>query len=174
MVGASDRSSHSYDKDLINRYSWEYSQIKCVRSPGCDPRSPFTLIHFQENKFSLNPEKYMIWVTSMRLLGHIVHKEGILVDRMKFGAIVPLPPPSNVKGLKKILEWLHTIEGSFGCMPGLCWHYIPYLRKKKKMNGWRHANIFVMKLKEFWQHQNLYAQIGQWSFTSISMRWMWP
>lgn len=45
----------------------------------------------------------MIWVTLGRLSGHVVGKEGLLVDPKKIGAIALLPPPTNVKGLKKFL-----------------------------------------------------------------------
>ena len=57
----------------------------------------------RENGLSLNLEKCMIWVTSGRLLGHVVCKEALLVDPKKIGAIASLPPPTNVKGLRRFL-----------------------------------------------------------------------
>ena len=45
----------------------------------------------------------MIWVTSGRLLGHVVCKEGLLVDPKKIGVAASLPPSTNVKELTRFL-----------------------------------------------------------------------
>ena len=45
----------------------------------------------------------MICVTSGRLLGHVVCKEGLLIDPKKISEIQNLPPPTNVKSLRAFL-----------------------------------------------------------------------
>src|ERR1700738_1920331 len=57
----------------------------------------------RECGLSLNPEKCMICVTSGRLLGHVVCKEGLLIDPKKISVIQNLPPPTNVKSLRAFL-----------------------------------------------------------------------
>ena len=57
----------------------------------------------RENELSLYLEKCMIWVILGQLLGHVVCKEGLLMDPKKIGAIALLPHPSNVKGWRRFL-----------------------------------------------------------------------
>jgi hypothetical protein len=57
----------------------------------------------KECGLSLNPEKCMICVTSGRLLGHVVCKEGLLIDSKKISVMQNLPPPTNVKSLRPFL-----------------------------------------------------------------------
>ena len=51
-------------------------------------------------KIRLNPNKCVFAVTSGRLLGFIVSREGIRVDPFKVEAILRLPPPSSIRQLK--------------------------------------------------------------------------
>ena len=61
------------------------------------------LIKCRENGVSLNPEKCYFCVNSGRLLGHVVCKEGLLVDPKKVGVIKELPPPTTVRGIRSFL-----------------------------------------------------------------------
>ena len=58
-------------------------------------------------RLSLNPAKCAFGVTSGALLGHIVSKEGISMDRGKIDAIIKSSMPKNVKGLGRFLGQLH-------------------------------------------------------------------
>ena len=61
------------------------------------------LIKCREDGVSLNPEKCYFCVNSGRLLGHVVCKEGLLVDFKKVGVIKELPPPTTVRGIWSFL-----------------------------------------------------------------------
>jgi len=50
----------------------------------------------------LNPNKWTFCVESGRLLGFIVSNKGIMVDPLKFEAIVNLPPPVNIRQLQSL------------------------------------------------------------------------
>jgi len=45
----------------------------------------------------------MIRVTSGRLFGHVLCKEGLLIDPKKISVTQNLPPPTNVKSLQAFL-----------------------------------------------------------------------
>ena len=53
-------------------------------------------------KIRLNPNKCIFTVTSGRLLGFIVSREGIRVDPFKVEAILRLPPPSSIRQLQSL------------------------------------------------------------------------
>ena len=52
---------------------------------------------------SLNPAKCAFAVTSGALLGHIVSKEGLVVDPQKIRVILMVRAPRNVKELQRFL-----------------------------------------------------------------------
>ena len=64
---------------------------------------PRALSHSQ---LSLNAVKCAFGVTSRTRLGHIVSKEGIVVDLGKIDAIIKSPTPKNVKALGQFLGHL--------------------------------------------------------------------
>lgn len=51
----------------------------------------------------LNPGKCRLARKKVVLLGHVISKEGIEMDPEKVQAIVTLPPPTNVRGVRRIL-----------------------------------------------------------------------
>jgi hypothetical protein len=55
------------------------------------------------NGISLNLEKYMFYVNSKVLLGHVVCKEGLLVDPRKIMVIISILTPTNVTKVKPFL-----------------------------------------------------------------------
>ena len=57
----------------------------------------------QENDLVLNWEKCHFMVREGIVLGHLVSKRGIEVDRAKIEVIEKLPPPVNVKGIRSFL-----------------------------------------------------------------------
>lgn len=52
---------------------------------------------------SLNPEKCTFAISSSTLLGHVICKDGILVDPTKIKAIQTLPPPRTLKGVRQVM-----------------------------------------------------------------------
>ena len=50
----------------------------------------------------LNPHKCIFGVESGRLLGFIVANDGILLDPLKFEAIMKLPPPRTILQLQSL------------------------------------------------------------------------
>ena len=57
----------------------------------------------REYRLSLNQAKCVFEVTSGNLLGHIVSKDGIVVDPDKVKEILEAPAPSNAKSLSRFL-----------------------------------------------------------------------
>ena len=60
----------------------------------------------RQHHISLNLKKCVFCVPFETLLGHIVCKQGLMVDPTKIAIIVNLPPPSSVKQLHTTLS--HT------------------------------------------------------------------
>ncbi|RVW18656.1 Retrovirus-related Pol polyprotein from transposon 17.6 [Vitis vinifera] len=56
-----------------------------------------------EKDLVLNWEKCHFMVNQGIVLGHVISKKGIEVDRAKVELIVKLPPPTNVKGIRQLL-----------------------------------------------------------------------
>ena len=56
-----------------------------------------------EKDLVLNWEKCHFMVQQGIVLGHIISKNGIEVDKVKVELIVKLPPPTNVKGIRQFL-----------------------------------------------------------------------
>eukprot|EP00261_Vitis_vinifera_P039102 XP_019080345.1 PREDICTED: uncharacterized protein LOC109123833 [Vitis vinifera] len=56
-----------------------------------------------EKDLVLNWEKCHFMVNQGIVLGHVISKKGIEVDRAKAELIVKLPPPTNVKGIRQFL-----------------------------------------------------------------------
>jgi hypothetical protein len=61
---------------------------------------------FRELQISLNIRKCIFCVPHGNLLGHIVYREGVLVEPAKFVIIVNMPPPTSAKQLRSTLR--HT------------------------------------------------------------------
>ncbi|RVX03412.1 Retrovirus-related Pol polyprotein from transposon 17.6 [Vitis vinifera] len=57
-----------------------------------------------EKDLVLNWEKCHFMVNQGIVLGHVISKKGIEVDRAKVELIVKLPPPTNVKGIRQFLR----------------------------------------------------------------------
>ena len=57
----------------------------------------------QEKDLVLNWEKCHFMVREGIVLGHLVSKRGIEVDKAKIDVIEHLPPPVNVKGIRSFL-----------------------------------------------------------------------
>ena len=53
-------------------------------------------------KIRLNPHKCVFCVSSSRLLGFVVSKDGIRLDPCKVQAIIDFPPPSNLLQIQKL------------------------------------------------------------------------
>ena len=47
--------------------------------------------------------KYEFWLKQVVFLGHVVHKEGIVVNPSKVEAIINWPCPSNVSEVRSFL-----------------------------------------------------------------------
>jgi hypothetical protein len=84
MVFIDDFSTHSKKEDHLN---W-------VRE---------CLIRCRRTQIALNPDKLFVGVVRGVLLGHIVSESGIEPDPEKVEVIHNLKPPTNVKGVQKVL-----------------------------------------------------------------------
>ena len=57
----------------------------------------------REHNLKMNPKKCVFRVSSGKLLGFIVNKRGIEIDRNKAKAIAEMPPPKNTKELRGLI-----------------------------------------------------------------------
>lgn len=57
----------------------------------------------QENKLCLNPEKCTFLVPFENLLGHVISREGLLIDPTKAATILHYPQPQSQKQIKGFL-----------------------------------------------------------------------
>ena len=57
------------------------------------------LMKYREHQISLNLKKCIFCVPFVILLGHVVCRQGLMVDPAKISIIVDLPPPTIVKQL---------------------------------------------------------------------------
>ncbi|RVW73844.1 Retrovirus-related Pol polyprotein from transposon opus [Vitis vinifera] len=64
-----------------------------------------------EKDLVLNWEEVPFYGTKRIVLGHIISKNGIEVDKAKVELIVKLPPPTNVKGIRHSLDMQDSIGG---------------------------------------------------------------
>ena len=61
---------------------------------------------------SLNPKETLFGLEEGKLLGHIISKEGIMIDPTRIEAILNISPPRNIKELQAFLVKLTFLEGS--------------------------------------------------------------
>ncbi|KAL3678283.1 hypothetical protein R1sor_021239 [Riccia sorocarpa] len=61
------------------------------------------LVRCLDKQLSLNPDKCVFWTQSGILLGHIICKEGILMDPAKIEKILKQPAPTNRKELQRVM-----------------------------------------------------------------------
>ena len=61
------------------------------------------LEHCLQYQISLNLKKCILCASFGALLGHVVYRDGILVDLAKIVIILDLPPPTTVKKLREAL-----------------------------------------------------------------------
>ncbi|RVW25434.1 Retrovirus-related Pol polyprotein from transposon 297 [Vitis vinifera] len=70
-----------------------------------------------EKDLVLNWEKCHFMVNQGIVLGHVISKKGIEVDRAKVELIVKLPPPTNVKGIRQFLGHAGSIGAILDITP---------------------------------------------------------
>ena len=58
---------------------------------------------------SLNPKKSVFAVAEGNLLGHIINKQGIVVDPERVKAIAQIPPPSSKKAMQSFLGKINFV-----------------------------------------------------------------
>ena len=61
------------------------------------------LVKCQEHQISLNLKNCIFYVPFGILLGHVVCRQGLMVDPAKIAIIVNLPPPATIKELRTTL-----------------------------------------------------------------------
>lgn len=69
-----------------------------------DSRVQQMLQRCREMNFKLNKRKVEFRVPEVRYVGHLITNSGIKVDPEKVRAIVDMPAPRDVSGVKRILE----------------------------------------------------------------------
>ncbi|RVW33136.1 Retrovirus-related Pol polyprotein from transposon opus [Vitis vinifera] len=95
------------DMTVIKNASWQislcFSSLHSGFAYGKGLQSFDVLQRCIEKDLVLNWEKCHFMVQQGIVLGHIISKNGIEVDKAKVELIVKLPPPTNVKGIRQFL-----------------------------------------------------------------------
>ena len=73
-----------------------------------DERLDKVLKRFEEKGLRLNKNKCIFGVQKLVFLGHVVSNNGISIDSEKLKAILEMPAPSDVSGVRRILGCLQT------------------------------------------------------------------
>ena len=81
-----------------------------------------TLERCRQHQIALTSKMCILCAPFGMLLGHIVCKQGLLVDPAKITLILSLPPPTNVKMIRETLGHTEFIENS----SRICGDYCPY------------------------------------------------
>ena len=63
------------------------------------------LEHSRERGLQLNPDKLELRKSKVTYIGHQLTKEGLIVDPQKVDAIMNMPPPKDVSGIKNLVGW---------------------------------------------------------------------
>jgi len=72
-------------------------------SSECLYHLSLVLARFREKNLTLNWEKFHFMVQQGIVLGHVISKKGIVVDKAKVDLIAHLPPPRSVKDIRSFL-----------------------------------------------------------------------
>ncbi|XP_039048787.1 uncharacterized protein LOC120189633 [Hibiscus syriacus] len=100
----------------------------------------------------LNPNKCTFGVTSGKLLGFVVRKEGIEVDPDKIKAIQNLPPPRTQKEVRGFLGRLNYIARFISQLTDKCDPIFRLLRKNNPGAWNENCQIAFEKVKEYLSH----------------------
>ena len=92
-------------KDFIQKFLQVYMDDWTVYGLVRDHLDNLRLIleRCRQHQIALNSKKYIFCASFGMLLGHIVCKDGLLVDRVKIALILSLSPPTNVNMLRATL-----------------------------------------------------------------------
>ena len=92
-------------KEFIQRFLQVYMDDWTVYGLIRDHLDNLQLIieRYRQHQIALNSKKCIFCVSFGMLLGHIICKEGLLVDPVKITLILNLPPSTNVKMLRAML-----------------------------------------------------------------------
>ena len=63
------------------------------------------LEHSRERGLQLNPDKVELRKSKVTYIGHQLTKEGVIVAPQKVDAIMNMPPPKDVSGIKTLVGW---------------------------------------------------------------------
>ena len=74
-----------------------------------DARLYETLQKLQSAGVTLNPSKCQLERTELRFLGHLLTEQGVRPDPEKTAAISKMPPPSNVKELRRFMGMINHL-----------------------------------------------------------------
>ena len=74
-----------------------------------DARLEATLQNLQPAGVTLNPNKCQFGKTELRFLGHLITEQGIQPDPEKTAAIAKMPPPRNLKELRRFMGMINHL-----------------------------------------------------------------
>ncbi|XP_026396952.1 uncharacterized protein LOC113291656 [Papaver somniferum] len=88
----------------------------------------------QMRKFNVkvNPEKCVFGVSSGKILGYIISKEGIEVHPEKVQAVRDMPPPATIKDVQKLNGLIASLGRFFSRSSDKCDHFFNILKKGTK------------------------------------------
>ena len=75
-----------------------------------DERLLEVLHRLEKSGLTLNPDKCVISVSSVKFIGHIVGEDGISADPLKVKAIVEMEKPTNITELRRFLGMANQLS----------------------------------------------------------------
>lgn len=90
----------------------------------------------------LNKEKCSLRQSQLRFLGHLIDQSGVNPNPKKVGAIQQMPPPRNMRELKRVLRMINCL-GRFA--PALATVGQPLYEVLKSKNTWSNQLLKTLK-----------------------------
>ena len=107
------------------------------------------LARLEKDNLRLNPKKCVFWVTSGKLLGHIVSKRGIEVDPDKIKAIQEMPVQKTEKDVRGFIGKLQYISRFIAKLTMICDPIFKLLRKNQLGEWNEECQKIFEKIKEY-------------------------
>ena len=102
----------------------------------------------QQNGIKLNKEKFRHRLTSVSYMGHLLTADGLKPDRQKVQAILDMPKPTDVSGIRRVLGVVNYLSRFTENLADLC-RPLRQLTDKDNAWEWTHEHdIAFTKLKE--------------------------
>ncbi|CAC5421701.1 unnamed protein product [Mytilus coruscus] len=85
-----------------------------------DSKLKALLVRCRERNIKINKDKFMLRVTAMPYIGHLLTADGVKPDPEKIAAIVNMEKPTDVKGVQRLLGMINYLTKFVGNLSDIC------------------------------------------------------